>query len=131
MNRPIDAAAQIGFLRKLQRLVDEGSFTATYKFALLHAIADLCVESRIIPGEPLPIRIGKLAEKFIGYYWHQVLPYRPTGRGGGILARNSGSPATILRAVHETQAVYGAHSPAVVRNTGAWGKMVTCVAGTI
>jgi hypothetical protein len=33
----------IQFLRDLQRLLEEGSFTATYKFALVHAIADLAV----------------------------------------------------------------------------------------
>ena len=37
-------SAQVAFLRELQRLLDEGQFTATYKFALLLALADLAVE---------------------------------------------------------------------------------------
>ena len=35
---------QLAFLSKLQRLFAEGDFTATYKFALLIALADLSVE---------------------------------------------------------------------------------------
>jgi hypothetical protein len=31
---------EISFLRKLQRLLAEGDFVATYKFALLKALAD-------------------------------------------------------------------------------------------
>ena len=41
--KPPTAEGQLAFLRSLQRLLDEGSFTSSYKFALLHAIADLCV----------------------------------------------------------------------------------------
>lgn len=37
---PPSPEQQIAFLQQLQRLLDEGSFTATYKYALLHAIAD-------------------------------------------------------------------------------------------
>ena len=36
--------AQLEFLTKLQRLFTEGDFTATYKFALLISLADICVE---------------------------------------------------------------------------------------
>lgn len=35
---------QVKFLTNLQRLLAEGLFTATYKYALLSALADLCVE---------------------------------------------------------------------------------------
>lgn len=34
---------QVEFLRKLQRLLTEGQFVASYKFALLRALADLAV----------------------------------------------------------------------------------------
>jgi hypothetical protein len=36
---------EVTFLRKLQRLLEEGDFVATYKFALLQALADLSVEN--------------------------------------------------------------------------------------
>ena len=35
---------QIAFLTNLQRLLSEGSFVATYKYALLMALADIAVE---------------------------------------------------------------------------------------
>ena len=38
------ADQQLGFLSKLQRLFAEGDFTATYKYALLIAMADLAIE---------------------------------------------------------------------------------------
>ena len=40
---PPDAAFQVRFLQQVQRILAEGSFVATYKFALLHALADLAV----------------------------------------------------------------------------------------
>ena len=36
--------AQLAFLTKVQRLFAEGDFTATYKFALLIALAAVAVE---------------------------------------------------------------------------------------
>jgi hypothetical protein len=38
------AIGELTFLRKLQRLLAEGDFVATYKFALLNALADLSLE---------------------------------------------------------------------------------------
>ncbi|RLA43917.1 MAG: hypothetical protein DRR42_21125 [Gammaproteobacteria bacterium] len=44
------AADDLKFLRKIQRLLSKGEFVATYKFALLQALADLSVESTLVPG---------------------------------------------------------------------------------
>jgi hypothetical protein len=41
---------QVQFLRNVQRLLAEGLFTASYKFALVHALADLAVLIHA-PGE--------------------------------------------------------------------------------
>jgi len=41
---PLSEKRQIDFLVNLQRLLDEGQFVASYKFALLLALADLSVE---------------------------------------------------------------------------------------
>jgi len=62
---------QIEFLVKIQRLFSEGSFVATYKFALLQALADLSVEKGDYSGETLPVKIKEIAEKFIQHYWRQ------------------------------------------------------------
>jgi hypothetical protein len=42
---PPSSDEQIQFLVKLQRLLDEGLFVASYKFALLLALADLSIEA--------------------------------------------------------------------------------------
>jgi hypothetical protein len=38
------ADQQITFLTNVQRILSEGQFTATYKYALLQALADIAVE---------------------------------------------------------------------------------------
>jgi hypothetical protein len=46
----VSAASDVEFLRKIQRLLSEGEFVATYKFALLQALVDLSVERALSPG---------------------------------------------------------------------------------
>ena len=53
---PPSAEAQLAFLAKLQRLFAEGDFTATYKFALLIALADIAVEIGSDDGGELGFR---------------------------------------------------------------------------
>jgi len=65
-------------LRTLQRVLKEGDFTATYKFALLQALLDIAVESRIRNDAELPVSYRQLAERFIEYYWGHTEPYRPS-----------------------------------------------------
>ena len=47
------AEEQLKFLTNLQRLLAEGQFVATYKYALLLALADIAVESGDDSGNPL------------------------------------------------------------------------------
>jgi hypothetical protein len=61
---------QIEFLVKLQRLLDEGLFVASYKFALLLALADLSIEAGDDSGLPLPITTEQIAAKDAGV-WRQ------------------------------------------------------------
>ena len=96
---------QLGFLQNIQRLLEEGTFTATYKFTLLLALADLCVEQGTDTGEALCINTSLVAEKFIQYYWPQTLPYiHPTASSassgmGAVLRQNTGAPADVLTAL--------------------------------
>jgi hypothetical protein len=41
--------AQLEFLTKLQRILNEGLFVASYKYALLLALAELSVEKSLLP----------------------------------------------------------------------------------
>ncbi|MCU8029521.1 hypothetical protein L5M51_07085 [Shewanella sp. SM73] len=55
---PIDARRQVEFISYLQRLLVEGDFVATYKFALLHAIADICIERPLCMRSPISVSNG-------------------------------------------------------------------------
>lgn len=89
---------QIDFLVKLQRILSEGEFVASYKFALLHAIADLCVERGDDSGSELRLRTDLIAEKFVNYYWRQVKPYLPPAERSKpmVLHQATGEQASIL-----------------------------------
>ena len=67
---PPTASKQLDFLRSLQQLMDEGSFVASYKFALLHAIADLCLVKGDVGGAELELSTSEMAEQFVRLYWH-------------------------------------------------------------
>lgn len=66
----------IDFINYIQRLLVEGDFTATYKYALLHAIADVCVESpNVTVNGKLNISLDVLADRLLRLYWGQARPF--------------------------------------------------------
>ena len=94
---------QIEFLINLQRLFNEGSFVATYKFALLSALANLSVENGSDTDAELDIPTRDIAEKFVKYYWRQSRPFLPKGKIGAaiILRQNAGEEAEVIRMLQE------------------------------
>lgn len=95
------AEDQLLFLSKLQRVFAEGDFTATYKFALLIALADLAVELGADDGDPLVLGTRQLGERFIHLYWRHALPYG-AGRSElapGVLIQNQGAQAAVVSAI--------------------------------
>ena len=72
---PPSAAEQIDFLQKLQRLLAEGSFVASYKYALLQALADLAVITGADSGAPLRLTTRQIAEPTIERYWRQTAAF--------------------------------------------------------
>jgi hypothetical protein len=127
------AEDQVLFLLNLQRLLAEGDFVATYKHALLLSIADICVERGDNSGGRLKITINELAERFIGYYWRQSLPYQPLGRDhrGAILKQNTGTQASIVTAIAEAREKYGDSLLQLRSRDKAWAKLRNQVAQTI
>ena len=100
--RTPDPERQVQFLFDVQRLISDGSFVATYKFALLLALADLAVERGDDTTESLPLDTLDLAEKFVDLYWRQVLPWVPASEGTtGRLAQARGKDAAVLNAQAE------------------------------
>lgn len=101
MSPPPKPDAQLVFLSKLQRLFSEGDFTATYKFALLSALADLAVERGRDDGDRLRLTHRTIAATFVDLYWQQTAPYsRGPGQADiGVLAQNNGAQAAVVRAI--------------------------------
>jgi len=74
------------FAGKLLNLLRFGGFTATYKYAVLLALMDLCVEFNARGGAPTSITTAQLAEKVIDLYWPQTWPFEDE------ILRQSASP---------------------------------------
>ncbi len=126
------ADAQVDFLQKLQRLLREGSFTASYKFALLLALCDLAVERGDDSGAPLPLETWRIGEKFIHYYWRQAAPYVPRGREAAakLLLQNTDRQAAIVREL-EAARQQASTLPALRHNGRAWNGLVRRVTGVV
>jgi hypothetical protein len=100
---------QVQFLRNIQRLLAEGLFVASYKFALLHALADLAVLKGDDTGVPLDLDTKDIAAKFIELYWQQCRPFQIGGENTGlILQQNTGKQAAIISQIVESQQECGA-----------------------
>ncbi len=98
---PPSPEEQLRFLDQIQRLLSSGQFTATYKFALLHAIADLCVRQGTEgSGSPLVLEIADLTDCFVELYQRQAIPY-PAKDGPRIFKQNTGRQARVLTVLSE------------------------------
>ncbi len=127
----IDSAiGELEFLRKLQRLLAEGDFVATYNFALLNALADLCLEQEPAADGSLRLSVHAIAEKFIEYYWPQSRPYRALGGSAHVLWQNTGRQATVISALVAAQSMH-ATLPVARAARLRWHTLVTKVAGTV
>ena len=125
------AEQQIRFLQNLQRLLEDGQFTSTYKFALLLSLADLAVEKGDDNGETLVIDSRQIAEKFIQYYWRQAIPY-PTREGESrILQQNTGQQAAIINDAISLRETFGGSYARAIRDTTNWNPSLTKIAGTV
>jgi 5-methylcytosine-specific restriction endonuclease McrA len=100
---------QVQFLRNVQRLLAEGLFVASYKFALLHALADLAVLKGEDSGAPLDLSTRDIAAKFVELYWRQCRPFQVGGATSGlVLQQNTGKQAAIVSQIVESQGRCGA-----------------------
>ena len=133
MTPPPGAEAQLVFLTKLQRLFSEGDFTATYKYALLIALAELAVEQGCDDGNALLLTIHQIADKFIELYWQQTAPYG-SGRPNTVphvLAQNLGERAAVIAAISEFRRVNNCRSAQAARSLPEYGALRTSVARTV
>lgn len=63
-------------VERVLQIVAEGSTSATYKYAVLLALLDVCIEQTDRRGEPPEsVTTRQLAEKVVGAYWPQARPW--------------------------------------------------------
>ncbi len=80
----------ISFGTKVLGLLDEASFSTTYKFALLLALIDRSREGTAADGHaPARLSVSTLAERMLEIYWPQTARFG--GRSGPVLLRQSGA----------------------------------------
>jgi len=121
---PPSDAEQLAFLSGIQRILEEGRFTATYKFALLIALTDIAVEQGGESGAPLRVPLASIAERFIELYWGHTRPF-----AGGVLQQNAGANIALVRHLTAMQAAEPVL--AVARRRREWPRLVARVAGIV
>ncbi|HEX6212115.1 MAG TPA: HNH endonuclease domain-containing protein [Methylomirabilota bacterium] len=88
----------IGFAEKVLELLDEGRYTATYKYAVLLALIDLCLEGTQASGiPPAMVTTRQLADKIVEIYWPHTAPFRPAR--ADVLRQNASGQAEIVSAI--------------------------------
>ena len=107
----------------VQRLLDEGLFTASYKFALLLALADLSIEHGDESGAALSLATDDIAEKFVQYYWRQAVPYANATQSA-ILQQNTDRQAAVVNMVADARVEYGNSLTAAMRDHKGWMRLV-------
>lgn len=81
------------FLEKLLQVLAQGGFSATYKYAVLLGLIDLCVEAG---RPPSLVTTRQLARRVVELYWPQVRPFPGLQR---VLDQNRGSMGRIPASV--------------------------------
>lgn len=124
-SNPLSAERQVDFLLGIHRVLQEGGFSATYKYALLLSIADISVEKGDDRGGRLRITTRELALKFIDYYWRQAQPYRPgPGEEGMVLLQNKGKQARVVTVLAKTRGVAGDSLEKLMSNPAVWQSVL-------
>ncbi len=93
----------IALAEKVLTLLDEGAFTATYKYAVLLGLIDLCLENTTSRGaSPDVLTTRQLAEKIVEIYWPQATLF-PAGTAARVLKQNAGKPESQARIILDIQ----------------------------
>lgn len=122
------AQFQVDFIVYLQRLLIEGEFSATYKFGLLHALADLCIEKQ--EGDNSRILLDDLATKFAELYWGHSLPYSETSESPCVLFQNNGAQAKVLTQLRDVRDL-NLHSFSRVKKSDQWRTILASAKSTL
>ena len=122
---------QLDFLAKIQRLFAEGDFTATYKFALLVALAELAVEIHVDDGERLMLKNEWIAGRFVEMYWPQATPYAAKGASPMVLVQNLGAQAAVVTAIIDFRRTHPGITQKRAPSAPGYRRMLRKVANTV
>jgi len=122
---------QIQFLTNLQRLLSEGSFVSTYKYALLMSLADIAIEKGNDNNQPLQISTNIIAEKFIEYYWRQSTPFLGEAEDLTILRQNTGRQAGIIRVLNDSRLKHQGSLVSARLDSKSWKQLIATVDGFV
>ena len=119
---------QVRFIANIERILSEGSFVATYKYALLVALVELAIERGDDSNRELALPIHDIADKFAELYWRQAAPYEADGVSGRgrVLHQNLGDQASAISLlVGLRDDLKGRRSTlAEARRTADWKRLV-------
>jgi hypothetical protein len=104
----------IAFAEKVLELLDEGRYTATYKYAVLLALIDLCLERTQASGAPPEVvTTRELAEKIVEIYWPHTAPFGQHVSQASVLHQTTVGQAEIVSAIAGFRAQ---HAPEAATN---------------
>ena len=110
----VDQRGAIGFAEKVLELLDEGRYTATYKYAVLLALIDVCLEHTKGSGAPPEmLTTRQLADKIVELYWPHSMPFANSGPAA-VLKQNTTGQAEIISEIMRFRARH-ASDPSVPR----------------
>ena len=121
---------QLKFLKHIQQILQSGTFTSTYKFALLISITRLAIEQGQDTGAALYLDYEDIAEKFIDLYWKQSLPFQFNQYEPFILQQSTGKQASIVNLIYQAQQQFKTIA-AARRDNIFWIKLKKAVASTV
>ena len=124
------AQEQLKFLKNIQLILQSGSFSSTYKFALLISLSRSAIEKGEDTGKSLTLEYTDIAEKFIELYWKQAVPYTFDDEGQLILNQNNGKQAAIVNHIIQLRQSYSSLG-LLRRDSLVWLKLVKDVARTV
>jgi 5-methylcytosine-specific restriction endonuclease McrA len=113
------------------QLLDEGQRTSTYKFAVLLALIDLCVEVGTPAAGEIAISTRRLAERVLELYWPQTTEYQGERRRV-VLVQNTKGQAEIISEIRAFRGRAGADPSeplhrARLRDPKGFERLVTIV----
>ena len=122
----------MAFAERLLNLLDQGRFTATYKYAVLLALIDVCQEHATDDRRaPRRLHTRRLAEKVVTLYWPHTRSFVHNAHSGVLQQNNRGQAEIVSRIARFRQRSVGdATAPltaARLAAAAAWRQLVAFI----